>query len=83
MTAPVDLASLPAGAKATVLSIAGGFGAAHRLDSMGIRPGVRLRKISGQPFGGPVTVEVGGGRIALGHGLARKILIQPETEGIS
>lgn len=78
MTTATDLANLDPGACARVFSIRGGFGAARRLDTMGIRPGVSLRKISGQPFGGPVTVEIEGSRIALGCGLARKVLLRPE-----
>lgn len=78
MTGNTHLAALPTGESAVVLSIQGGFGATRRLDAMGIRPGAFLRKISGQPFGGPVTVEIDGGRIALGFGLARKILLHHE-----
>jgi len=43
---------------------------------MGIRPGVLLEKISGQPFGGPVVVQVGNNRIALGFGMACKVQVE-------
>ncbi len=75
MTMNTDLVNLKPGKQAVVASIQGGFGAIRRLDAMGIRPGIRLRKISAQPFGGPVTVEINGGQVALGDGLARKILV--------
>ncbi|MGD0728014.1 MAG: FeoA family protein [Spirochaetia bacterium] len=70
------MGNLEPGAKAVVIAIHGGIGATGRLDSMGIRPGVLLEKISGQPFGGPVVVQVGNNRIALGFGMACKVQVE-------
>jgi len=72
----VDLGSLESGKKAVVIAIHGGIGVTGRLDAMGIRPGIVLEKISGQPFGGPVVVQVGNNRIALGFGMARKVQVE-------
>lgn len=72
----VDLGSLESGKKAVVIAIHGGIGVTGRLDAMGIRPGIVLEKISGQPFGGPVVVQVGNTRIALGFGMARKVQVE-------
>jgi len=64
-----------------VRSIEGGRGLVGRLSSMGLRPGVSVRLVCTQPARGPVVVEVGGMmRIALGRGMARKILIEIKKE---
>ncbi|MCD6574487.1 FeoA domain-containing protein, partial [Candidatus Aerophobetes bacterium] len=39
--------------------------------------GRKVRKIAAQPIGGPIMVEiVGGGRVAIGRGMAAKILLK-------
>ena len=45
------------------------------LAEQGIRPGARLRVTDRQPFGGPLFVEVGGTRHAIGGDLAERMLI--------
>ncbi len=72
----VALGSLPPGTRAKVSGVAGGHGATRRLEAMGIRPGVIIRKIAGQPFGGPVVVQVGRARVALGFGMAQKVMVE-------
>ena len=71
-----DLGSLKPGKRAIVTAIRGGIGVTVRLDAMGIRPGIVLEKISGQPFGGPVVVRIGSSRIALGIGMAKKVHVE-------
>lgn len=46
------------------------------LDAMGIRPGARLRVESRAPFGGPITIEVGGARHAVGATAAARVYIR-------
>jgi len=52
-------------------------GVADRLEAMGLREGKRITKISGLPFRGPVVVQAGGTRVALGHRMAARILVEP------
>lgn len=59
-----------------ILYIEGGYHARAKLESLGIRPGKKIRKMSSQIFKGPVVIDIDGREIALGHGLARKILIK-------
>lgn len=66
------------GRTATVLQVCGGRGIVGRLEAMGIRPGVTLSKISGRPLGGPVVVQINGSRIAMGFGMAGKVLVEVE-----
>jgi len=59
-----------------VVQIGGGHGLARRLQIMGIRVGAMITKRSAQLFRGPVTIRVGGTDLALGFGLARRIMVE-------
>jgi ferrous iron transport protein A len=71
-----DLTKLKEGESGTVFEIRGGRGLLRRLESLGIRPGVVITKITAQFMGGPIAVRLGNSRIALGFGMAKKIMIQ-------
>lgn len=47
----------------------------HRLAELGLTPGVKLRVV--QVNGGPLLVSVRGSRIAIGRGMADKLLVIP------
>ncbi len=51
------------------------------LAARGIRPGVELRVVGAQPFGGPLFVEVDGRQHALGGELAQKMRVELERAG--
>lgn len=73
------LLNLPAGKIAKIVGIKGGWGARRNLATLGFIPGKKVRKISVQPLGGPVMVEIiGGGRVAIGRGMAAKIFLKEE-----
>lgn len=74
----VDLTQLEEGESGTVVGIDGGFGLTRRLESMGIRVGKKVTKVSSQLMRGPVTVRLGNSHVAIGFGMARKILVQME-----
>ena len=76
------LANLKPGEKAVVEWISAGPGAAKRLSDMGLTPGTEVRILRRGPFGGPVEVEVRGTSLALGYGLASKIIVKREAEGL-
>ncbi|MFC1511001.1 ferrous iron transport protein A [Candidatus Margulisiibacteriota bacterium] len=71
----VPLTSLRNGEKGIVNMIDGGQGVMQRLQAMGVREGKEVKKISGMFLFGPVTVQVGQTRIAIGHGMASKIMV--------
>jgi len=50
-----------------------------RLSRLGIVPGVEVKVVSRAPVGGPVLVEVNGARVALGRGVARKVVVEPRA----
>ena len=76
---PPALADAAAGGRFRVDRVSDEDSAALRyLASLGVRPGVVLRVLEREPFGGPLWIEVGGQRRALGtpaarlvHGVAR------------
>jgi ferrous iron transport protein A len=72
----VSLAQMRAGQSGTVFSIDGGYGMVSRLNTLGIIPGKKITKISSMLMRGPVTIEVDRTKVALGFGMAKRILIQ-------
>jgi ferrous iron transport protein A len=73
---PLSLASARRGSRVEVLEISGGRSATRVLAQLGIRPAVIMHVLHAAPLGGPVMVESNGGRVAIGRGLARKILVK-------
>ncbi len=64
------------GKTGTVLEILGGRGLILRLHALGIRPGKTVTKVSGMFGHGPVTVQVDTTQIAIGFGMADKIIVE-------
>jgi Fe2+ transport system protein FeoA len=71
------LNQLKNGQTGIIQKIEGGKGFNRRLESMNIRKGKMIMKISTAPFKGPLVVEVEGCQMALGRGMASKILVNP------
>ncbi len=64
------------GEEGVVKNVAGGRGMVRRLYCMGIFPGQRIKKLSGIGRGGPVVVEVMRTKVAIGFGMASRILVE-------
>ena len=60
-----------------VIQVQGGYGLTSRLNALGIRPGKKITKVSSAFLRGPVTVQVDRTQVAIGFGMARKIIIEP------
>ena len=75
MTRLIPLAFLGEDEVGTVVEIRAGRGLTRRLLAMGLAPGMRIRvlKSSGP---GPIMIEVGQTRIALGKGVAMKVIVR-------
>jgi ferrous iron transport protein A len=73
-----DLTQLVEGETGVVVGIHGGYGLAHRLESLGIRVGKKVTKVSSQLMRGPVTVKIDNSEVAMGFGMARKITVELE-----
>lgn len=79
MEGSVSLACLEAGCKACVKEIRGGRTAVRRLWEMGVCPGRELCLLRND-FHGPVIVLIGSSRIAIGRGMAQKVLVGSPAE---
>ena len=62
--------------KARVVDIQGGWGIRGRLGQMGIHPGDILTVRRFGALRGPILIEVHGFQVALGRGIARRILVE-------
>jgi ferrous iron transport protein A len=72
----VTLTQMRAGQSGIVIRIDGGHGMVNRLSTMGIIPGKKIAKITSMLMRGPVTVEVDRTQIALGFGMAKRVMVQ-------
>jgi ferrous iron transport protein A len=72
----LTLAQMKTGQTGTVVEVLGGHGLIRRLDALGIRPGKKVTKISSTLFHGPVTLKVNNAQVAVGFGMAKKIIIE-------
>ena len=52
--------------------------AGERLEALGLRVGKRIQKVSGMPFGGPITLLLDGRHFAVAHASAGKIEVEGE-----
>ena len=72
----MTLAEMRTGQTGTVVGVLGGHGLIQRLDALGIRPGKKVTKLSSTLFRGPVTLRVNNTKVAVGFGMARKIIVK-------
>lgn len=72
----VDLTQLNTRQTAIVKEIDGGQDARRRLESLGIRPGKKITKISAHFWSGPVTILIDKTKVAIGRGMARKVIVE-------
>jgi len=72
----LTLAEMKTGQTGTMVGVLGGHGLVQRLDALGIRPGKKVTKISSTLFHGPITLKVDSTQVAVGFGMARKIIVE-------
>ena len=72
---PVTLDRMKKGTRGRVVNVLGGRGAVLKLSAQGIVPGMVVEK-TGELRGGPVLMRVGGAQVALGRGLAKRVLVE-------
>lgn len=73
----MDLVELKTGQFGRVKRIEGGRALTERLEALGIRPGRVVKKISSVFRRGPVAISLGSFEVALGYGMARRIIVDP------
>ena len=77
----VPLSDLRDGDKCTVVLALGGYGMARRLAEMGLTPGTEAKVVRSAPMHGPIEVSVRGVSLALGRGIARRVLVRRSNSG--
>jgi ferrous iron transport protein A len=75
MNNPIFLVNLKEGEKAVIISIIGGVGVTQRLTDMGLTPSTEITVIK-SAFFGPIEISVRGSKLAIGRGIAAKILVE-------
>lgn len=75
----ISVARMGAGQSGTVFQIVGGYGLTQRLQALGVRPGKKITKVSAMFGHGPVTVQIDNTQIAIGYGIANKIIVELDT----
>ena len=68
------LSNLKSGEEAVIIAIRGGHGMQRRLRSQGLAEGQVIRMLSALAWGGPIVVLVNRAQVAIGRGMASKIL---------
>ena len=73
------LLQISPGTSVRVISFEGGKTLRTKLTQFGIHPGDHLRLLRIAPLGGPLLVECNAREIALGRGVAEKIIVEIEA----
>ncbi len=82
MDREMTLSDMPSGSRGIIKEIRGGTGMIKKLDALGIRPGREIVKVSAQWMKGPVLLRNGVTELAVGYGMAKRIIVElsPEQE---
>jgi ferrous iron transport protein A len=70
------LARMQTDQSGVVVQIQGGHDLVNRLNSLGIRRNKRITKTSSMIMRGPVTIQVDRAQVAIGFGMARRIIVE-------
>lgn len=73
----MSLTRMQSGQEGIIVRIEGGIGLANRLAALGIRLDKRVTKISSALMRGPVTIKVDRTQVAIGFGMANRIIVRP------
>jgi len=73
----ISLLELKPNQKAKIVEVLGGIGVRQKLLSLGIYPGREITKLSHFVLRGPITIKVNRATLALGYGMAQKIIVEP------
>lgn len=74
----IDLTQMKPGESGVITEIQGGHGLIRKIQSMGLRPGKKITKVSSHFWRGPQTVEIDNLQVAIGFGMAKRIFVQVE-----
>jgi len=72
----ITLDSIRESQKVKVINISGGWGIRQRLAGLGIHPGNEITVKKSAIMRGPILISIHGNQVALGRGIARKIIVE-------
>jgi len=72
----LTLVKLKEGENAEITNICAGWMATKRLADLGLTPKTKIKVLRKTAIQGPIEIEVRGTRLALGRGLASKVLVK-------
>ena len=73
----ISLLDLQSGQKGLIKELTGGETFQKKLASLNIRAGKTIKKITQQPFNGPVVIEIDNTKATIGMNMAKKIVLEP------
>jgi len=71
----MNLTQLAKGQSAQVVKFEGGSALTRKLQNLGIREGVTIKKVRAVLANGPIIIKAGRTEIALGRGVAAKVIV--------
>lgn len=74
--AVIPLNQMEKGESGLIIEIQGGYGFTRRMESMNIRVGKQITKLSTIFRRGPITIRLDNTQLALGFGMANKIFVE-------
>ncbi len=72
----VDVTQMQPGESGIVIEMQGGQGLIRKLQSIGVRPGKKITKVSSHFWHGPQTVMIDNMQVAVGFGIAKRIIVE-------
>ncbi len=72
----VSLLSMKNGKRGKIVRLDGGIEFRKRMESLNIREGKIIKKITKQPLRGPVVIEIDNTRLAIGMRMAMRIFVE-------
>ena len=75
----MTLTQVETGQTVKILRFKGGITLEHKLRQLGLFPGDQARVLRHAPLGGPILVEVDGRSVALGRGIASKVIVEADV----
>ncbi|MDD2646722.1 MAG: FeoA domain-containing protein [Patescibacteria group bacterium] len=76
MKEELTLIDLKENQEVEIISVVGGQMVTKRLADLGLVFGTKIKILGKAPFWGPIEIEVLGSKLALGRGIASKILVK-------
>jgi ferrous iron transport protein A len=72
----MKLLDIPKGRTVKIINYQGGKGVESKLRQLGLNPGREVKVLRYAPLGGPMMLDVEGRSVALGRGIAERVIVE-------